>query len=159
MAAHAKREVKPRVEHDAHDPLAFLRAIWALDHALQTRSKQMLRVLGVTGPQRFVIRLIGANPNCAAGEIAEAMQVHPSTLTGVLRRLERHGLVDRVVDKADRRRALFQLTAKGKVIDAHRAGTVEAAVRRLQRHAKESDTRATLRVFTALTEELERNDA
>jgi MarR family transcriptional regulator, organic hydroperoxide resistance regulator len=159
MAVPAKRSVKARANPDAHDALAFLRAIWALDHSLQTRSKQMLRVLGVTGPQRFVIRLIGANPSCAAGEIAETMQVHPSTLTGVLRRLERHGLVDRVVDQSDRRRALFQLTAKGKVIDAHRAGTVESAVRRLQRRAKEAEILSTLRIFAALTEELERDDA
>ena len=35
------------------------------------------------------------------------MHVHPSTLTGILKRLERQGLVERRADPRDGRRALF----------------------------------------------------
>ena len=55
---------------------------------------------------------------------------HPSTLTGVLARLEERKMIVREVDPADRRRARFKLTTAGKKIDRERRGTVEAATRR-----------------------------
>ena len=39
--------------------LEFMRVLWAVDHALQSTSKWMEVRLGVTGPQRLVIRMIG----------------------------------------------------------------------------------------------------
>jgi len=39
------------------DAIDFLRLIWAVDHALQRRSKSMAATLGITGPQRLVIRI------------------------------------------------------------------------------------------------------
>ena len=38
--------------------LDFLRALWALDHALQSASKRMETTLGVTGPQLSTLRVI-----------------------------------------------------------------------------------------------------
>ena len=69
-------------------PLEFMRSLWALDHALQSRSKAMAAALGVTGPQRMVVRLVGRFPDIAAGSLAELLMVHPSTLTGIVQRLE-----------------------------------------------------------------------
>jgi DNA-binding MarR family transcriptional regulator len=54
--------------------------------------------------------------------------VHPSTLTGILRRLEERGFLRRRKDPNDGRRALLWLTPKGKRINDVRSGTVEAAV-------------------------------
>jgi DNA-binding MarR family transcriptional regulator len=90
----------------------------------------MASELGVTGPQRLVIRIVGRFPGVAAGRLAEILHVHPSTLTGVLKRLESRGLVKRRPDPADGRRALLGLTPRGKEIDGSRTGTVEAQVRR-----------------------------
>ena len=60
--------------------LDFMRSLWALDHALQSRSKAMAAALGVTGPQRMVVRLVGRFPDIAAGSLAELLMIHPSTL-------------------------------------------------------------------------------
>jgi DNA-binding MarR family transcriptional regulator len=111
------------------DVLDFLRLLWALDHALQRRSKQMRVSLGVTGPQRFVIRIVGRFPGISAGRLAEILHVHPSTLTGILGRLERRGWIRRRSDPRDRRRSLLGLTPKGRRLDVDLEGTVEAAVR------------------------------
>ena len=67
--------------------LDFMRRLWALDHALQSISKRMETTLGLTGPQRLVIRIVGHSPGISAGKLAELMHVHHSTLTGVLGRL------------------------------------------------------------------------
>jgi DNA-binding MarR family transcriptional regulator len=108
--------------------LDFMRLLWALDHALQRRSKQMQATLGVTGPQRLVVRLVGRFPGIAAGRLAALLHLHPSTLTGILVRLDQQGLIARRRDPRDRRRSLLALTARGRRVDVESRGTVEAAV-------------------------------
>jgi DNA-binding MarR family transcriptional regulator len=89
----------------------------------------MKQTMGVTGQQRLVVKLVGQRPGISAGALAEILHVHPSTLTGVLRRLVERGALERTQDPADTRRALFRLTRKGRELDAIRTGTVEARVR------------------------------
>lgn len=108
--------------------LDFMRLIWEVDHALQRTSKRMEASLGVTGPQRFVIRIVGRFPGIPAGHLADILHVHPSTLTGILKRLERQGLIRRRLDARDRRRSLLGLTEKGRRFDVGAEGTVEAAI-------------------------------
>ena len=47
-----------------------MRRLWELVHALAVRSKRMGRMLGVTGPQRLVIRVVGQTPGATASEIS-----------------------------------------------------------------------------------------
>lgn len=138
--------------------ITFMRTLWRLVHGLDVRSKWMERNLGVTGPQRLVIRVVGSEPGIGASEIATALDLHPSTLTGILARLERRGLLRRVQHPTDRRRATFQLTAPGRKINRERQGTVEAAVRRALARASARDRAATETVLGALVRELERPD-
>src|SRR5512142_544226 len=114
----------------AGETLQFMQKVWELMHALDVRSKRMVQTIGVTGPQRLVLRIVGQKPGQTASEISSMLGKHPSTLTGVLARLEERGLLLREVDAEDRRRARFSLTTAGKKIDRERRGTVEAATRR-----------------------------
>lgn len=111
--------------------LDFMRLIWAVDHALQKTSKRMKAAIGVTGPQRLVIQIVARFPGITAGQVAQLLHVHPSTLTGIFKRLERQGLVRRRLDPRDRRRAFLGITKKGRRIDVAGARTVEAAVDRV----------------------------
>jgi DNA-binding MarR family transcriptional regulator len=133
--------------------LDFLRLLWAVDHALQSGSKRMEISLGVTGPQRLVLRIVGRFPGISAGEVAQILHVHPSTLTGVLRRLQARALLQRRADPNDARRALFTLSAKGRKLDSLQAGTVEAAVRRALSRLPDRISPAQ-ELLTALAEEL-----
>ncbi len=136
--------------------LGFMRALWALDHALQSASKRMEAGLGVTAPQRLVVRIVGRFPGISAGELSAILHLHPSTLTGVLQRLGERGLVVRRADPADARRALLELTAKGRAVDALRSGTVEAAVRRALRRLSPSAERVVRETAETLSAELAR---
>jgi DNA-binding MarR family transcriptional regulator len=134
--------------------LDFMRLIWALDHALQKASKRMRSTIGVTGPQRLVIRIVARFPGIPAGQIAQLLHIHPSTLTGVLKRLERQGLVRRRPDPKDRRRAFLGITEKGRRIDAVGAGTVEAAVQRVLSETPRSKVTNAREILIALAEAL-----
>jgi MarR family transcriptional regulator, organic hydroperoxide resistance regulator len=130
--------------------LDFMRLLWAIDHGLSSASKRMDATSGVTGPQRLVIRIVGRVPGISAGDIAGLMHVHPSTLTGVLDRLERRGVLKRKVDPTDGRRALFSLTERGQEIDARRHGTIEAKVRAALAKLPEARVAATREVLESL---------
>jgi DNA-binding MarR family transcriptional regulator len=132
-----------------------MRLIWAVAHGLESTSKRMRSALGVTGPQRLVLRLLGHYGKLSPGELAALMHIDPSSLTGILQRLEGGKFLKRVRDPADGRRAILNLTKKGRSLNAYRAGTVEESVRRTLSalsHAKISAARDVLR---ALSEELE----
>lgn len=135
-----------------------MQSLWSLTHALEVRSKRMAKTLGVTGPQRLVVRLLGQSPGLPARDIASTLGIHPSTLTGVLARLEKQGLIRREIDEADRRRSRFELTSAGKRIDRERKGTVEAAVRRAMARANTSVITGTTAMIDLLVTELERDD-
>jgi DNA-binding MarR family transcriptional regulator len=91
-----------------------MRLLWSVDHALQRTSKRMDRSLGVTGPQRLVIRVVGSHPGLSAGDVARILRIHPSTLTGILKRLEQRKIIRRVADPADGRRAFLHLNGLGR---------------------------------------------
>jgi DNA-binding MarR family transcriptional regulator len=125
-----QRDDEAPTERDLGGVLQFMQSLWAVDHELQSASKRLEADAGVTGPQRLVIRIVGRFPDLTAGEVSEILRLHPSTLTGVLKRLADHGLVERRPDPADGRRVRLRLTARGRAVDAVRGGTVESAVRR-----------------------------
>jgi len=104
------------------ETLQFMQGLWELVHALAVRSKRMARTMGVTGPQRLVIRVVGQSPDATAKQISDILGIHPSTLTGVLARLERQDMIRRQTDRADRRRVRFRLTAAGRGGGAPRDG-------------------------------------
>jgi DNA-binding MarR family transcriptional regulator len=144
----------PGAGDDLGPVLKFMKQLWALDHGLQSVSKRMKATHGITSPQRLVVRFVGRSPGISAGALAEMLHVDPSTLTGVLRRLESRGVLHRRQDPKDARRALFGLTPSGRHVDALRAGTVEQAVRRVLERMP-VDIPAAERVLAALTTELE----
>jgi DNA-binding MarR family transcriptional regulator len=140
------------------EPLEFMRLLWAIDHGLQTRSKRMAATLGVTGPQRLVVRIVGHLPGVSAGQLAEILHLHPSTLTGILRRLERAGLLRRRRDPLDGRRAVLGLSAAGRRLDVVAAGTIESAMRQVLAKLPRHRVRVTRGVLSALARGL-REDA
>lgn len=136
--------------------LSFMRSLWGVNHVLESTSRRMKAQLGVSGPERMVLRLVGRYPLIAAGELARILRVHPSTLTGLLKRLARRGLLVRGSDASDARRALFTLTTKGEAVDKLRRGTVEAAVRAALESLPDSEVRVAVSVLDSLARALER---
>ena len=147
---------KPEGADQLGPVLEFMKLLWAVDHGLQSMSKRMEARFGITGPQRLVVRIVGRFPGISAGALAEVLHVHPSTLTGVLRRLETRGMLLRRADPKDARRALFGLTSRGRKMDTLRTGTVEQAVRRVLTRLPE-DAVAAEHILSALAAELARS--
>lgn len=139
------------------DVLAFMQLLWAVVHGVERSSKGMAANLGVTGPQRLVLRVVGLFPGLSAGDLAAVLHVHPSTLTGVLQRLVSQQMLMRIADPADRRRAVLRLTPRGSRVNAKRRGTVESAVAAVLADIDSADRLAARRVLERLAEHLGAN--
>lgn len=138
--------------------LDFMQLLWGLQHGLESRSKRMEASAGVTAPQRMVLRILGKRPRSTAGSVAKLLRVHPSTLTGVLRRLEERGLVKREEDANDRRRALFTLTKAGAAADKDKSASVEGSVKKALRRLSDNQVKAASDVLRTLADELGKED-
>ncbi|MCL6641059.1 MAG: MarR family transcriptional regulator, partial [Candidatus Rokubacteria bacterium] len=118
-------------------------------------SKRMNRTIGLTGPQRLVVRTLGEQPGLSPGEIATRLHLDPSTLTGIIQRLERRGLVLRQRDPDDGRRYRLELSEKGRRATVPSAGTIEAAVADTLAGCRPAEVRAARAFFQRLSARLE----
>jgi DNA-binding MarR family transcriptional regulator len=109
----------------------------------------------LTGPQRLVLRVVGLSPGISAGGVARTLHLHPSTVTGVLKRLEDQGLLNRLSAVGDARRAVLRLTPRGQRVNLLSTGTVESAVRATLADVPPRDRRAAEGVLSRLAARLE----
>ena len=127
--------------------LDFLRELWALDHAMQKRSKKMAKELGVTGPQRLALRLISRFPGLPAGRLARLLHLHPSTVSGIVKRLATRGFIARGTDGPDRRRAMLRITPVGLGLLSRPEPTLESAVYQALEQMTDRQIEAALRAI------------
>lgn len=69
---------------------------------------------GVTSAQCHLLLEIDARGGGSVGELAEALELDPSTLSRSVDALVKAGLVSRAEDRSNRRKLLLGLTPKGK---------------------------------------------
>lgn len=94
--------------------------------SLMARTRPSLREHGLSDQQWRVLRVLGEHGTLETGQVArEAYMLGPS-LTGVLARMERDGLVRRERDPADQRRTVVEATAKGRRMVGRLSRTVES---------------------------------
>jgi len=127
-----------------------MRLMWAINHGLDRASRNMQARFGVTGPQRLVLRIVGTFPGLSAGDLARTLHVHPSTLTGILQRLEKRGLLRRLTDPADARRVQLEITTRGKRLTVPAVGKVESSIKRLMATWSEEELQVTRRTLAEI---------
>ncbi len=76
-------------------------------------SQKMSKQYGLTGPQSLVLRLLIKKGALSSADLSRQMYVTPSNITGIIDRLEKKGLVERIRKQGDRRVALITLTPSG----------------------------------------------
>ena len=82
--------------------------------AIQDYYYEVSDKFGITGPQLWALKTISKHESLPLGELSKKMYLHPSTITGLIDRLEKKGYVERDRDQRDRRVVKILLTPKGK---------------------------------------------
>lgn len=94
-------------------------------HALRTASHASERSFGLSTAQLFVLRQIALAPGQSMSDLARSTRTTQSSVSEVVGRIVRHGLVDRCPAPSDRRRAELTLTASGAAVLARAPETVQ----------------------------------
>jgi DNA-binding MarR family transcriptional regulator len=109
-------------DFEISETVQFLRRIFK---AIQDYSQEVSNSFGITGPQLWALKLVSQHPGLALGDLSRKMYLHPSTVTGVIDRLESKGYVVRDRDAADRRVVKVQLTPAGQGLAAKAPNPVQ----------------------------------
>ncbi len=107
------------------DPyLKILRPLVEAYQAFFQRGDRHIRSMGLTPPQFDVIAELGGTKGMTCAELSQSTLLAKASLTGILDRLERKGLLERLAVPCDRRATHIRLTRTGetlyrKVFPAH----------------------------------------
>jgi len=96
---------------DVHDKVLI--ALRQIIRAIDLHSKRLERETGLTGPQLLVLRQIATQGELTAGVIAREISLSQPTVTSIIDRLERKGLLSRNRSQCDKRKVLLSMTQAG----------------------------------------------
>ena len=77
----------------------------------------MLTELGITYPQYLVLMVLWEKDNQPVNDIAHRLLLETNTVTPLLQRMEKLGLVSRKKGEQDKRQQIVSLTEKGKAME------------------------------------------
>jgi len=86
--------------------IALRRIIQSID----LHSRYLVRQFGLTGPQLIILQELSRLGEVSVGDLSKAISLSQATVTGILERLEKTGLVVRRRSEIDRRRVMVQAT-------------------------------------------------
>ncbi len=87
--------------------------VYSTEHAFSRLYKSLLAPLGLTYPQFLVMVLLWESDDLTVNGIGGKLGLESSTLTPLLKRLEKAGMVQRQRDSEDERRVRVSLTQAG----------------------------------------------
>ena len=136
-------DIKPEVDQ-------ILEAILYLYTESRRITKDLARTVDLTGPQLRVLKMLEAVGDLSLSELSERIRAQNSTVTGIVDRMEREGLVVRARSDEDRRVVKIKMTDKGAKI----ARTIDVAPMAVFRGALEGlgpgETRELLKILTKI---------
>jgi DNA-binding MarR family transcriptional regulator len=136
-------DIKPEVD-------AILESIVYLSTESRRITKELARRADLTGPQLTVLKMLEGVGDLSLSDLSDRIRAQNSTVTGIIDRMEREGLVVRTRSTEDRRVVRIKLTDKGAKI----AGAIAVEPIEIFRSALESlstaETRDLLRVLTKI---------
>ncbi|WP_437534415.1 MarR family transcriptional regulator [Sorangium sp. So ce726] len=117
-------------------------------------TKGMASGFGLTGPQLTILKLLESFQDLSLSTLSERIRAQNSTVTGIVDRMEREGLVWRERSKADRRVVHIRLSEKG----ARLAREIQVEPMEIFRSAllslSSTDLRDLLRILTKLQKQV-----
>ena len=114
--AEARRHWTERWGDEPARPMAAVTSIMRAQQVLMARLNDLLRPLGLTFPRYEALMLLSFTRTGALplGKIGERLQVHRTSVTNIVDKLEADGLVRRVPHAEDRRATLAEITDAGR---------------------------------------------
>ncbi len=94
----------------------IIAALRRIIRAVDLYSRRLVEAYGLTGPQLATLQEAARLDGVSASVLAKAVHISHSTLTGIIDRLERRGMVARVRKGEDRRSVTIRVTEDGAAV-------------------------------------------
>lgn len=91
----------------------LLVALRKIIRAIDMRSRQLSKEVGLTGPQLLILQKVGKHNGVMVREIADDINLSSATVTNILDRMEARQLVERIRSTQDKRKVGVFLTESG----------------------------------------------
>ncbi|WCK55658.1 MarR family transcriptional regulator [Aneurinibacillus sp. Ricciae_BoGa-3] len=88
-----------------------------LAHVMANELERRFKVHGITPSQWSILAVLWQREGIPQVELQQRLRLEGATVTGILQRMEKAGLIQRQVDKADKRAMLVYLTEQGKSLE------------------------------------------
>jgi DNA-binding MarR family transcriptional regulator len=127
--AEARRQWAAHGWEDAADGMAAVTSVFRAQQIYLSRIDEVLRPLGLTFARYEVLMLLSFSRTGALplNKVGSRLQVHPTSVTNAVDRLEATGLIRRVPHPTDRRTTLAELTDEGRAQAAKATVAVNGA--------------------------------
>ena len=89
-------------------------ALRKIIQAIDLNSKRLVKQVGLTGPQLVILNYISSKTEISVGDVATNVSLSQGTVTGIIERMEKRGLVVRQRNNHDKRRVMVSITEPGK---------------------------------------------
>ncbi len=103
-------------------------ALYATSRAVTSVYRPALDEMGLTYPQYLVMLVLWERQTASVGELGEHLYLDSGTLTPLLKRLEKHGLIIRSRGSGDERQVNISLTLAGARMK-RRAGSIALSLK------------------------------
>jgi DNA-binding MarR family transcriptional regulator len=109
--------IKDAADQNSHPFSAkyVLASLRRIIRAIDLHSRDLVQKYGLTGPQLVVLKELMESSPQTVSRLASAVSLSQATVTGILDRLERKRMVERVRDSSDKRRVIVSPTATAEV--------------------------------------------
>lgn len=95
---------------------AVLTTLRQIMRAIDIHSRNLLRECGITGPQLSLMWVLAEESGLTQGNLASRLSLSSATVTGIVDRLERQGLVERSRNGSDRRQVSISISESGRKV-------------------------------------------
>lgn len=102
-------------------------------NAVYNYFKRALQQYDITPSQYALLQCLHAQDGLTPSQLAQALRLDTSSITGVLSRLEKKGLIDRIYSQEDRRSVSIHLREEGKALWDQVDQVIEAANEKVTR--------------------------
>jgi DNA-binding MarR family transcriptional regulator len=126
--AEARRHWRERWGDEPARPMEAITSIMRAQQILLARLNELLGPLALTFPRYEALMLLSFTKTgtLPMGKVGERLQVHRTSVTNIIDKLEADGFVRRVPHEADRRTTLAEITDDGRDVAERATGLLNA---------------------------------
>lgn len=140
------------------DTAVIVQGLRRIVKALQTYSQDVRSGYGLTGPQLWAMKTLQRHGRMPAGQLADALVVNQSSISALVDRLVRRGLVRRIRGRVDRRVVEIALTPRGEALVADAPEAAQGRLLHALEGMRASQVRRIRRAVEHLVEAMEAAD-